>query len=189
MLLSRRAKTLCCVLRSRGQGTAMQKLRIEHVKLGLARRDRKWPLNDRQIPNPNVVRVAFGTGYHRVEGNRRASRNRRVSRSPTRNPHRHDSQLLHRCAGAVAARQMTDLARVRVRQRRAGRGDEVLRVQQRRVRGGVLEKVPQRATPRRRLWRSRRTPHSTRVGNCCGCQQQRRHRIGREGMGSPTLQA
>jgi hypothetical protein len=39
---------------------------------GLARRDREWSLNEGQIPNPNVVRVAPGTGYHRVEGNRRA---------------------------------------------------------------------------------------------------------------------
>jgi hypothetical protein len=30
---------------------------------------------DGPIPNPNVVRVAPGTGNHRVEGNRRASRN------------------------------------------------------------------------------------------------------------------
>jgi hypothetical protein len=29
-------------------------------------------LNDGQIPNPNVVRVAPSTRYHRVEGNRRA---------------------------------------------------------------------------------------------------------------------
>ena len=40
----------------------------------LARRDREWSLNDGQTPNPDVVRVALGTGYHRVEGNRRASR-------------------------------------------------------------------------------------------------------------------
>jgi hypothetical protein len=46
------------------------------------RRDRKWFLNDGQIPNPNVVRVAPGTGYHRVEGNRWASRNGRVSDPP-----------------------------------------------------------------------------------------------------------
>jgi hypothetical protein len=32
---------------------------------GLARGDREWPLNDGQTPNPNVVRVAPGTGYHR----------------------------------------------------------------------------------------------------------------------------
>jgi hypothetical protein len=30
--------------------------------------DREWPLNDGQIPNPNGVRVALSTGYHRVEG-------------------------------------------------------------------------------------------------------------------------
>jgi hypothetical protein len=35
-------------------------------------------LNEGQVPNPNVVRVSLGTGYHRVEGNRRASRNGRV---------------------------------------------------------------------------------------------------------------
>ena len=28
--------------------------------------DREWPLNDGQNPNPNVARVAFGTGYHIV---------------------------------------------------------------------------------------------------------------------------
>jgi hypothetical protein len=55
----------------------MQKLRI--VTLGLARRDREWSLDDGRIPNPNVVRVAPSTWYHRVEGNRRASRNGRVS--------------------------------------------------------------------------------------------------------------
>jgi hypothetical protein len=61
----------------------MKNLRI--VTQGLARRDREWSLNDGQIPIPNVVRVALGTGYHRVEGNRRASRNGPVS-VPTRNP-------------------------------------------------------------------------------------------------------
>jgi hypothetical protein len=50
---------------------------------GLARGDRERPLNDGQIPNPNVVRVATGTGYHRVEGNRRASRNGPRERSLT----------------------------------------------------------------------------------------------------------
>jgi hypothetical protein len=53
--------------------TVMQKLG------GLARRDRKWSLNDGQIANPNASRVALGTGYHRVKGNRRASRNGPVS--------------------------------------------------------------------------------------------------------------
>jgi hypothetical protein len=61
----------------------MQKSRIE--PLGFARRDRKWPLNDGQTQNPNVVRVA--SGFNRVERNRRASRNGPVSdRSPTRIP-------------------------------------------------------------------------------------------------------
>jgi hypothetical protein len=50
--------------------TSMQKLRI---RFGTARQ--KLSLNDGQIPTPNVVRVASGTGYHRVEGNRQASRN------------------------------------------------------------------------------------------------------------------
>jgi hypothetical protein len=63
---------------------------------GLARRDRNRGLNDGQIPNFRGVRVALDTGYHRVEGNRRASRNGRVSSSPTRNPERCDSPLLHR---------------------------------------------------------------------------------------------
>jgi hypothetical protein len=59
--------------------TAMKKLRIV---TGLARRDREWSLNDGQLPNPNVVRVAPGTGYHRVKGNRRASRTGPVSDLP-----------------------------------------------------------------------------------------------------------
>jgi hypothetical protein len=58
----------------------MKKLRI--VTLGLARGDRKWPLNNGQIPNVRVVRVHVSTGYNRVEGIRRASRNRRVSDLP-----------------------------------------------------------------------------------------------------------
>jgi hypothetical protein len=39
-----------------------------------------------------VERDHVSTGYNRVEGNRRASRNGRVSSSPTRNPTRYDSQ-------------------------------------------------------------------------------------------------
>jgi hypothetical protein len=62
----------------------MQKLRI--VMLGSARRDRKWPLNHGHNPNPNAVRVTPGTGYHRVEGNRRASRNGPVSALPPEIP-------------------------------------------------------------------------------------------------------
>jgi hypothetical protein len=43
-------------------------------------------LNDGQIPNPNGVRVAPGTGYHRVEGNQRESRNGPVSDLPPEIP-------------------------------------------------------------------------------------------------------
>jgi hypothetical protein len=37
---------------------------------------------DGHTPNLRDLRVALGTGYHRVEGNRRASRNGRVSDLP-----------------------------------------------------------------------------------------------------------
>jgi hypothetical protein len=49
-------------------------------------RQENQPLNDGQIPNVRVVRVRVSTGYTRVEGNRRASRNGRVSSSPTEIP-------------------------------------------------------------------------------------------------------
>jgi hypothetical protein len=42
---------------------------------GLARRDREWSLNDGQIPHFCIARVHVTTGYNRVEGDRRASRN------------------------------------------------------------------------------------------------------------------
>jgi hypothetical protein len=54
-----------------------------------ARGDRKCPVNDIQIPNFRGVRVHVSTGHNRVEGNRRASRNGRVSSSSTRNPYRY----------------------------------------------------------------------------------------------------
>jgi SNF2 family DNA or RNA helicase len=54
-------------------------LRIEQLQVW---RDEKWSLNDGQTPNSRSVRVAPGTGYPRVEGNRRASRNGRVSDLP-----------------------------------------------------------------------------------------------------------
>jgi hypothetical protein len=56
------------------QHSAMQQLRIGRIG---------WPLNDGQIPNFRGVRVAHGTSYNPGEGNRRASRNGRVSSSPT----------------------------------------------------------------------------------------------------------
>ena len=39
------------------------------------------------VPNPNVVRVAPGKGYHRAEGNRPVSRNGRVSDPPAEIPY------------------------------------------------------------------------------------------------------
>jgi hypothetical protein len=61
----------------------MQKLRIVTLR---AQGDIKWSLNDGQIPNVRVVRVHVSTGYHRVEGNRRASRNGVVSGLPPEIP-------------------------------------------------------------------------------------------------------
>jgi hypothetical protein len=51
------------------------------VHLGQCQRlgDREWSLNEGQIPNCRGIRVHASTGYNRVEGNRRASRNGRVS--------------------------------------------------------------------------------------------------------------
>jgi hypothetical protein len=58
---------------------------------GLVQHGREWPLNDGQIPYPNVVCVALGTGYNRVDGNRRASRNGLVSDLPPEIPNANDS--------------------------------------------------------------------------------------------------
>jgi hypothetical protein len=49
--------------------------------------DRKWPLSDGQSPGFRGVREALGPGYTRGEGNRRASRNGRVSDLPRPKPH------------------------------------------------------------------------------------------------------
>jgi hypothetical protein len=59
----------------------MQEVAKRNGLVGFGTGDRKGSLYDRQIPNSRVVRVALGTGYNRVEGNRRASRNGRVSSS------------------------------------------------------------------------------------------------------------
>jgi hypothetical protein len=59
----------------------------------VARGDRKWSLNDGQIPNFRDVRVHVSAGYNLAEVNRRASRNGLVSSSPTRNLQRSDSLL------------------------------------------------------------------------------------------------
>jgi hypothetical protein len=54
--------------------------------LELATGDRKCSLNDGKIPSFRGVRVHVSTGYNRVEGNRRASRNGRVSDLPPELP-------------------------------------------------------------------------------------------------------
>ena len=69
-----------------------------HAPMALSQhtlRDRKGSLNDGQTPISRGLRVHASTGYHRCEGNRRASRNGRVSDLPPEIPS--DSQLFHRC--------------------------------------------------------------------------------------------
>jgi hypothetical protein len=53
---------------------------------GLAPGDRELSLNERQTPNFRGVCVHVRTGYNRVEGNRRASRNGLASGLPPKNP-------------------------------------------------------------------------------------------------------
>jgi hypothetical protein len=103
---SRLPLTLRSKLTSRRSGwhTAMKQLRIVTLRFG--RQNRKWPLNDRQIPNVRVVRVHASTGYNRAEGNRRASRNGRVSDLPPEIPNvtiRNFSIAVHR-AGSLRGR-------------------------------------------------------------------------------------
>ena len=59
--------------------TAVKKWRIVTLRVWHGMVLERWT-----NPNTRVVRAALGTGYNRVEGNRRASRNGRVSSSPTR---------------------------------------------------------------------------------------------------------
>jgi hypothetical protein len=65
--------------------------------------DRKCPLNEVQVPNTRAVRIALGTGYDRVEGSRRASRNGLVSDLPPEIPIVTIRQLFHRCTAGVPA--------------------------------------------------------------------------------------
>jgi hypothetical protein len=73
---------------TRAASAALQRCKIcESYLLGFGTgRDTEWSLNDGQRPNFRGVRVALGTGYNRVEGNRRASRNGRVSDLPPEIP-------------------------------------------------------------------------------------------------------
>jgi hypothetical protein len=69
-----------------------------HVRVRVwARRDRKWSLNDGQIPNSRGVRVNVHYGLQSCGGKSAGVAKRRRERAPTRNPYRYDSQLLHRC--------------------------------------------------------------------------------------------
>ena len=57
----------------------------------------KESFNDGRIPHSHGVCVALGTGYNRVEANRRASRNGRVKLISHPKSLRYDSRLMHRC--------------------------------------------------------------------------------------------
>jgi hypothetical protein len=77
-------------------GAAMTKLRIVAHRFGAG--DRNWPLNDLQITDVRVVRVALGVGHNPGEGNRRASRIGGVSDLP---PTIADSPLRNSSLGCV----------------------------------------------------------------------------------------
>jgi hypothetical protein len=68
-----------------GEASEVQPWEKKTLGLGTARQKNR-PLKDGQISIPNFVRVADGTGYHRGEGNRRASRNGPVSDLPPEIP-------------------------------------------------------------------------------------------------------
>jgi hypothetical protein len=89
-----------CFQQSALRAPAPSQLRF--TGFGTARQ--KMALNDGQIPNPNVVRVAPGSRYHRVEGNRRASRNGPVSDPPPEIPNV-TIRAFHRCREAARCSQ------------------------------------------------------------------------------------
>jgi hypothetical protein len=78
----------------------MQKLQIETLTFRVWHGATDRSLNDGQIPHLHGVRVALGTGYHRVEGNRRASRNGLVSDLPPEIPTVTIRNLFRRCMHA-----------------------------------------------------------------------------------------
>jgi hypothetical protein len=133
-------------------GKAQRCESCESCLWGLAPRDRKWPLNDEKIPNLNVVRVALGTGYHRVAGNRRTSRNGRVSDLP---PEITNREVTIRNNGQVERTLPRVLCRKRQRdeERRGGggvrvRGDK--REERREKRQGQVERTLPRVLCRKR---------------------------------------
>jgi hypothetical protein len=74
------------------------------VGLGHGDSHRNRTCNDGQIPHFRGVRVALGTGYNPGEGNRRASRNGRVSDLPPESP----TVTIRNCFVAVHQRMMHD---------------------------------------------------------------------------------
>jgi hypothetical protein len=74
---------------------------LRRSQLVLARGDREWPLNERQIPNSRVVREAPNTGLQPCRGKSEGVAKRPRERFATRNLTVYDSQLLHRCTGEV----------------------------------------------------------------------------------------
>jgi hypothetical protein len=78
-------------------GAATKKLRIVTVGLGGAR---KWSLNEGHSPNFRGVRVHVSTGYNRVEGDRRASRNASRAISHPKSLRITIRNFLHRCRKA-----------------------------------------------------------------------------------------
>jgi hypothetical protein len=86
------ARLLCAlrVLTQRKHRTR-RKLRIGRVGFGTGR-----PLNDGQRPHARVLRVVLGTGYDRVRGIGRATRNGRASSHLPPESSSSDSQYFHR---------------------------------------------------------------------------------------------
>jgi hypothetical protein len=107
---ARRPARACLRVAVAAQSRAMTTLRIAMLRFGTWG-DRKCSLNEGQITTFRVVSVHVSTGYNRAEGNRRASRNGRVSELPPENL-TYDSQLLHRCSTRRRPRSIHILCRL-----------------------------------------------------------------------------
>jgi hypothetical protein len=106
----------------------------------LARGDRKWSLNDGQIRSFRGVRVHVSTSYNRVEGNRRASRNGRVSALPPEIP----TVTIRNCVIRLGGERRACSA---VRERPSQRGVRCARVGAHGVRVCVCRQEPPPPTP------------------------------------------
>jgi hypothetical protein len=89
------ARSCACVISTFGnhkEGLTYSDAKVanRNARESSARGDRKWPLNDGQIPNVRGVRVHVSTGYNRVEGIRLASRNGLVGDLPPEIPLHYD---------------------------------------------------------------------------------------------------